>query len=1203
MTETMITTNQRFHSSVNIAFDFNDSDKVSSFIPTASASRLIENLFMSVAPDASSRAKVLIGAYGRGKSHIVLMTLALLYKKDNRIFKDFFSNIAKTLPRFSSFVEEYVGDKRRLLPIVITGNSSSLAQSFLQALYTALRNEGLSNLMPSTNTQGVIDTIELWRKDYPDTFDKFSNQIDTSVEDFIISLRNFSPDAYKEFIEVYPSLTSGGVFNSLAGLDILEVYDSAVANIKEAGFDGIYVVYDEFSKYLETNIAVANVSDVKLLQDFAEKCNRSGRDQMHLLLVCHKDISNYIDGKLPKERVDGWRGVSGRFEHIEIRNGFAQSYELIESSILKNKTAWQAFAKKNDKSLRFLEERIVASNLIDKDSVETVVLGCYPLHPVTTFLLPRISERVAQNERTLFTYLTSNEKNSLGEAYSKIEKDALGFVTPDNLYDYFEPLFRKEVYTSEIHSLYELTSRILARFDNSTLEAKIIKTLMLIYAVSQFECLAPTAAQIIDAFTGMDTTAKDVESAIDRLIREDAVVYLRRSNGFLKLKESSGIDIEEEINRYLERNRGSVSVANVLNELTAGSALYPSRHNDKREIVRFFQCNYLASDDFWEIRDNGEYGDESAINGKLFAVLPYDRDDLAEINDSVATLSKRLPEAVFAVPKKYRDINDVIKRYKAVSELREAARDDSLLEDEYDVFMEDYSEVISVLHAGYFQPEQKAAMYYHDGKVVKMRRRAQLSELLSSICDEAYPRTPVINNEAIVKNELSPAAVHSRTKILAGLCAPLLSPNLGLQGNGQECSIMRSVFSVTGIINNLDSSPEINLNPDDNNITYVFDTIREFIYSNGDNKTLFDLYRMLTSSAKGIGLKRGLVILFLNIVLREDWNNLLLLREKEEQRLTVGVLNDIDCYPEKYTVKPIAWTPEKAEFVQGIKLLYADYLPEMGSKGDFTQAVDAISRWYLSLPRFAKTATRIYNGTFNQESYISIPPACLGLSKALKRPEINPRGFLFEELPRIFECEVVSASLLKEIGDAKRLMDKYVDITSERMAEDLRSYFGAKAHPDASLASIVKEWCEGFESRLYEHVFSGTTNRIFSALQSFTADEDSSLKRLFKAVTSLRIEDWDEKTVVFFIGEMTKSKNDIEKYAEAGLEDKDTSLLRISYIDDCGNTETRSFRPMQYSPRAKLLKNEVENALEEMGQAITDSEKRQVLFDVLRGMC
>lgn len=73
--------------------------------------------------------------------------------------------------------------------------------------------------------------------------------------------------------------------------------------MQSKGYTGIYVVYDEFSKFLEANISEASVSDTKMLQDFAEKCNRSGEHQIHLMLISHKEIANYID-TLPKQKVD-----------------------------------------------------------------------------------------------------------------------------------------------------------------------------------------------------------------------------------------------------------------------------------------------------------------------------------------------------------------------------------------------------------------------------------------------------------------------------------------------------------------------------------------------------------------------------------------------------------------------------------------------------------------------------------------------------------------------------------------------------------------------------------------------------------------------------------------------------------------------------------------------------------------------------------
>ena len=83
----MISIASGFQYSVNIGYDLGNNDKLKNFIPTKSALSLIEDILLSVAPTSNDRARVLIGAYGKGKSHIVLTILSLLLKRDLSLFE------------------------------------------------------------------------------------------------------------------------------------------------------------------------------------------------------------------------------------------------------------------------------------------------------------------------------------------------------------------------------------------------------------------------------------------------------------------------------------------------------------------------------------------------------------------------------------------------------------------------------------------------------------------------------------------------------------------------------------------------------------------------------------------------------------------------------------------------------------------------------------------------------------------------------------------------------------------------------------------------------------------------------------------------------------------------------------------------------------------------------------------------------------
>lgn len=273
--EKMLEVASGFQYAVNIGFDLNNDEKLKNFIPTQSALKLLEEILLSTYPNATDRARVLIGAYGKGKSHIVLTILAMLMKKDITIFVKLLPRLMQNKKLFQAVVNYYESGNK-LLPVVITGSNTSIPQAFLLALQRTLAINNMLDVMPETNYQAACQVIKRWEKVYPETYKAFQTKIDVPVAQFINELEDFSITAYEKFEKVYPSLTAGSEFNPFLGFDVIDLYEAAVKGIKSRGYTGIYVVYDEFSKFLEANISAASVSDTKMLQDFAEKCNRSG---------------------------------------------------------------------------------------------------------------------------------------------------------------------------------------------------------------------------------------------------------------------------------------------------------------------------------------------------------------------------------------------------------------------------------------------------------------------------------------------------------------------------------------------------------------------------------------------------------------------------------------------------------------------------------------------------------------------------------------------------------------------------------------------------------------------------------------------------------------------------------------------------------------------------------------------------------------
>lgn len=1205
----LIDISKGFQTSVNIAYDLNNDAKVREFIPTVSSLDVVEDVLLSTATSSTQRARILIGAYGKGKSHIILVLMSLLFKKENKtMFTSLLNKMKMNNPSLYEFTSEYLESDQKILPIVVRGSSTSLTQSFLSALQQSLNEEGLSDLMPETHFKAATNQIENWREIYPDTFDKFTAEISRPINDFILALEEYDVDAFEEFTSLYPTLTSGSTFNPFLGFDIPELYENIALKVKDKGYDGVYVIYDEFSKYLESSIATATNSDIKLLQDFAEKCDRSGKTQMHLMLISHKDIANYIDSNLPKDKVDGWRGVSGRFKHINLHNNYSQMYEIISTVLHKNPKPWKEFCKTNKKRFDDLKDRFTKNGLLEQyneKDITTAIEGCYPLHPISTFILPRLSEKVAQNERTLFTFLSADDKYTLS-AFLKSAQGEFPLLTSDGIYDYFEPLFRKEPYTSEIHKTYKLTASVLQKVQDKSLHSKIIKTISLIYIVEQFEKLPPVIDVIVDAFSDTVDSPKAIHEALNDLIDNESIVYLKRSNEYLKIKESSGVDIREEIVKYKEQRLTNAKVASILNDSAFDSFMYPTAYNDDHDIIRYFDFTFIESAEFFAVNDWNQMVSKSNADGVIYAIVPKDQSEIKRLENAMALEKNFHERIVFVLPKKYANIENDVWNYSAVTYLKEeaVAAEDEILIDEYAVYVDDLSEVVEGYINSYSRPENGEAMYFHKGKQSIFRRKAQLTGLLSDVCESVFSRTPIINNESVNKNELPTVAINSRTKILAGLLSNELAPNIGLIGTGQDVSIMRSTLIQTGVLLNADTDPSITLTPDDERMRDMLAEISMFFSKTAAQKggaNLRFLYEILIQHENGFGLKRGIIPIYIALVLHQSKNNLVALYRGNEVKITPELLNNINENPSDYSVILEDWNEEKAKYMVQLEKLFAEFVTEREkSYNSFTYLALAMNRWYLSLPKYAKEMTMRYKANGDAEK---IDPAKRKFTNALKQLDMNPREFLFEKVFEIFGMTGFTVNIVPIIRETKEEYDNAVNSLIIELIAFIKKLF-SKGKPNGSLASIIRDWHEALNERTKQYLYPGNENKILELISNVTNDEAAFVQRLAKAVALLRIDDWNNDVVDVFMHELQSFKNTIEEFnnhKEIGTESP--TSYEIIFTDANGEKVPKRFDKTEYSDRAKLLRNEINTALEEMGQSITEQEKRQVLIELLEKLC
>ena len=91
--------------------------------------------------------------------------------------------------------------------------------------------------------------------------------------------------------------------------------------------------------------------------------------------------------------------------------------------------------------------------------------------------------------------------------------------------------------------------------------------------LEQFEKLKPTKDELIGIYS-MGYEVSEIERALTNLIDEEYVIYLKRSNGYLRLKESSGVDIQAKIKDVMATMYGNASIKKTLNTINFDDAVF-----------------------------------------------------------------------------------------------------------------------------------------------------------------------------------------------------------------------------------------------------------------------------------------------------------------------------------------------------------------------------------------------------------------------------------------------------------------------------------------------------------------------------------------------------------------------------------------------------------------------------------------------------
>lgn len=374
-------------------------------------------------PSAIMRAFLLRGAYGTGKSYFLLTLSTILEEISN-------GNGEKVKEKFKDFdgivyqVDKLMEEEKYFV-VSINGVSETnvdfedaIMKNFIEKSQSCFPEDDFVSM---SSFENAIKSLEEG-KENEDRWNLLSTQLgkmDIDYEQLISGLKKYK----RSYLKTYQKLMEKayGVPISIYNNKFDEFIKESVEYIKNKGYKKIIYIFDEFSTYLESLVEDGRINkNLDKIQELAEACHFSRQNDTVFIASIHKSISILLKSTiLEKEKLDK---VVGRFNEIPI--DFSEGNELIKNTINVNKVNYLFMMNQYDEA-RHLD------NITDGE-----LEYYYPVHPITIKYLNMLSKLYAQENRTLFRFLSDVVDKKI-RVEDIILDGKLNIVTMDYLYDYF----------------------------------------------------------------------------------------------------------------------------------------------------------------------------------------------------------------------------------------------------------------------------------------------------------------------------------------------------------------------------------------------------------------------------------------------------------------------------------------------------------------------------------------------------------------------------------------------------------------------------------------------------------------------------------------------------------------------------------------------------------------------------------------------
>jgi hypothetical protein len=727
-----ISVNTHYTRSVNVERDAGNEAVIQAYIPTSRALRTLERVASTFSQEQAPRAWSLVGPYGSGKSSFSVFLSQLLDNPSDAATKTAFSVLKKADDSIAKSFLSHTKNSEGYCQVVLTGSPEPLAKRILQALHKAAKESlgGKAKVIAALQEAGAKQIVST---------------------------------------------------SELIGL-VSQLQDALVAKKVK----GIIFTIDELGKFLEYEARHYGANDIFLLQSLAEHACKGHKVNLFLFVLLHQSFEQYAKGlgeNLKKE----WSKVQGRFEEIPFLESAEQILRVVAAAFTQRLNDSEKRLVRNAIQVQvhvLQQQGALPPSMSSKEALD-LFTSCYPLHPVSAILLPLLCQKIAQNERTLFSYLGSQESNGLSDLLGVLE---LGdFVTPHHIYDYFitnQPAVIGDHFTHR--RWVEVVTALDRLGDAPESTIQLLKTVGILNIIGAKGGLK-ASKDILELCIGSDFKKPE------KVLLQKSLVTYRKFNGEYRVWQGSDFDLEEAL-RDEQGKLGNFSLARVLASRKAMLPVVARRYTIESGALRYFQPVFVDAQTYKDIPSKPS-------DPTLVFYLAAGQDDEEFYHSSIVKYyselcitalclnGSQLREAtaeVLALQQVQINCQELNSDPIAKREFQDRMTAAEMAEDELLQNLMDYP--------GYTQ-------WFWRGKRLPVGNKRQLQEQFSYVLDKVYYEAPVIHNELINRDKPSAQANAARNKLLYAMLNHEQETDLGIDKEKfpPEKAIYRSLLRATGL--------------------------------------------------------------------------------------------------------------------------------------------------------------------------------------------------------------------------------------------------------------------------------------------------------------------------------------------------------------------------------------------------------------------